>query len=139
MEAYTEKVIDHFTNPRNVGTLDDADGVGDVGNVTCGDRMKVEIKVEGDRITDAKFKTFGCAAAIATSSVVTEMVIGKTIQEALTITNKAVIAALGGLPAPKVHCSCLAEEALQAALWDYAQKNDLVIEGLKPPKPEAHH
>ena len=131
---YTEKVMDHFENPRNVGAIEDASGIGTVGNAKCGDIMKVYLKIEDDRIVDAKFKTFGCGAAVATTSMATEMVIGKTIPEALTITNKEVMNALGGLPAAKVHCSCLAEEALQAALWDYAQKNHIVIEGLEAPK-----
>jgi len=139
MEDYNEKVIEHFANPRNVGTIEDADGIGDVGNTTCGDKMQVFLKIEEGIIVDAKFRTFGCAAAIATSSVATEMVIGKTIQEAMEITDKRVVEALGGLPKAKVHCSCLAEEALQAALWDYAQKNGIVIEGLKPPKPSDSH
>ena len=135
---YNEKVMDHFANPRNVGTIEDASGVGTVGNAQCGDIMKVYLKIDGDVVQDAKFKTFGCGAAVATSSIATEMIIGKTIEESLKITNKAVLDALGGLPAAKVHCSCLAEEALHAALWDYAQKNNLTIDGLKQPE-EAHH
>lgn len=135
---YNDKVMDHFTNPRNVGAIEDASGVGTVGNAQCGDIMKVYLKVEGDVIQDAKFKTFGCGAAVATSSIATEMIKGKTVEEALQVTNKAVLDALGGLPSAKVHCSCLAEEAVQAALWDYAQKNSLNIQGLKPPG-EAHH
>ena len=130
---YSKKVMDHFTNPRNVGTIEDADGIGEVGNAKCGDIMKVYIDVENGIIKDAKFKTFGCGAAIATSSIATELVKGKSIQQALEITNKAVMEALDGLPPVKVHCSCLAEEALHAALWDYAQKNNIVIEGLKKP------
>ena len=130
---YTEKVMDHFMNPRNVGEIQDASGVGEVGNAKCGDIMKVFLKIENGIIEDAKFKTFGCGAAVATSSMATELVKGKTIQEALEITNKAVMEALDGLPPVKVHCSCLAEEALHAALWDYAQKNGVVIEGLKKP------
>ena len=125
--------MDHFANPRNVGELPDADGVGEVGNAKCGDIMKMYIKVQDDVITDVRFKTFGCGAAIATSSMATEMIIGKTVQEALEVTNKAVMEALGGLPPVKIHCSLLAEQAVHAALWDYAQKNGLVIEGLKPP------
>jgi nitrogen fixation protein NifU and related proteins len=139
---YSEKVMDHFMNPRNVGVIDDADGVGLVGNAKCGDIMKVYLKIDGDRIQDAKFKTFGCGAAVATSSMATELVKGKTIQEALEVTNKAVMEALDGLPPVKVHCSCLAEEALHAALWDYAKKNEIQIEGLKPPVEdidELHH
>ena len=130
---YSEKVMDHFSNPRNVGEIPDASGTGTVGNAKCGDIMKMDIKVENGIIVDVKFKTFGCGAAIATSSMATEMIIGKTIQEALEVTNKAVMEALGGLPPVKVHCSLLAEQAVHAALWDYAKKNNIVIEGLKPP------
>ena len=133
MALYTETVMDHFTHPRNVGEIPDASGVGEVGNAKCGDIMKMYLKIDGDVITDVKFKTFGCGAAIATSSMATEMIIGKTIQEALEVTNKAVMEALGGLPPVKVHCSLLAEQAVHAALWDYAQKNNITIEGLKPP------
>ena len=136
--AYSEKVMDHFANPRNVGEIENADGIGEVGNSKCGDIMKMYIKVENDVITDVKFKTFGCGAAIATSSMATEMVKGKTIYEALKITNKAVMEALDGLPPVKVHCSLLAEEAIHAALWDYAQKNGIEIEGLKKPKADIH-
>ena len=120
-------------NPRNVGEIEDASGVGTVGNVNCGDIMRVFLKIEDDIIVDATFKTFGCGAAVATSSMATEMVRGKTISEALKITNKTVLEALGGLPKEKTHCSVLAEEALHSALWDYAQKNNIVIEGLKQP------
>ena len=130
---YSEKVMDHFTNPRNVGEIDDASGVGTVGNAKCGDIMKMYLKIEDGVVKDAKFKTFGCGAAVATSSMATELVKGKTIKEALDVTNKAVMEALDGLPPIKVHCSCLAEEALHAALWDYAQKEGIVIEGLKEP------
>ena len=119
---YTEKVMDHFMNPRNVGEIEDASGVGTVGNAKCGDIMKIFIKVENDVIVDVKFKTFGCGAAIATSSRATEMVMGKTIEEALSITNKMVAESLGGLPAEKIHCSVLAEEALHAAIQDYRDK-----------------
>ncbi len=136
---YSEKVLDHFTNPRNVGEIEGASGVGTVGNAKCGDIMRVFLDIDGDVIKDAKFKTFGCGAAVATSSMATELVIGKTVQEALEITNKTVMEALDGLPPAKVHCSCLAEEALQAALWDYAQKNGIVIEGLEEPKETDHH
>ena len=131
---YSEKVMEHFSNPRNVGEMDDASGVGTVGNAKCGDIMRVFLKIEDGIILDAKFKTFGCGAAVATSSMATELVKGKTIAEALSITNKTVMEALDGLPAVKVHCSCLAEEALHAALWDYANKNNIIIEGLKPPR-----
>ncbi|NLJ59384.1 MAG: Fe-S cluster assembly scaffold protein NifU [Firmicutes bacterium] len=119
---YTDKVMDHFTNPRNVGEIEDADGVGTVGNPICGDVMKLTIKVEGDRIKDAKFKTFGCGAAIAVSSMVTELVIGKTLEEALEISNRAVADALGGLPPKKMHCSNLGADALQKAIKDYMEK-----------------
>lgn len=130
---YSEKVMDHFTNPRNVGEIEDAAGVGTVGNAKCGDIMRMYLDIEDNIVKDAKFKTFGCGAAVATSSMATELVIGKTVEEALKVTNKAVMEALDGLPPVKVHCSLLAEEAIHAALWDYAEKNDLKIEGLKPP------
>ncbi|MEE8473230.1 MAG: Fe-S cluster assembly scaffold protein NifU [Dehalococcoidia bacterium] len=119
---YSDLVMDHFRNPRNVGELADADGVGQVGNPVCGDVMKLMIKVKGDRIEDVKFQTFGCGAAIATSSMVTEMVVGKTLKEALAISNKAVAEALGGLPATKMHCSKLAADALHKAIEDYDAK-----------------
>lgn len=131
---YTEKVMDHFMHPHNVGEIDNASGVGTVGNAKCGDIMRIFLDIDENQVVrDAKFKTFGCGAAIATSSMATEMIIGKTIQEALEVTNKAVMEALGGLPPVKVHCSLLAEQAVHAALWDYAQKNNITIEGLKPP------
>ena len=120
---YSDKVLDHFSNPRNVGEIHDADGVGTVGNAKCGDIMQIYLKVENDIIKDVKFKTFGCGAAIATSSVATEMVKGKTIDEALQISNKAVVAALDGLPTQKIHCSLLAEEAIHAAIEDYRNKH----------------
>ena len=120
---YSEKVMDHFSNPRNVGEIENPDGVGTVGNPVCGDVMKLFIKVENGKIVDAKFKTFGCGAAIATSSMVTEMVKGKTIEEALKISNKTVTEALDGLPPVKMHCSVLAEDALKAAINDYFQKS----------------
>ena len=132
--AYSEKVMDHFANPRNVGEIPDADGVGEVGNPTCGDIMKMYLKIKDGVITDVKFKTFGCGAAVATSSMATEMVKGKSVQEAMQVTNKAVMEALDGLPPVKVHCSLLAEEAIHAALWDYAEKNGIRIEGLEKPK-----
>ena len=122
---YSEKVMDHFTNPRNVGEIENADGIGEIGNAKCGDIMKMYLKIDDGIITDAKFKTFGCGAAIATSSMATEMIKGKSIDEALTLTNKAVIEALGGLPAVKVHCSVLAEEAVKAALADYYKKQGI--------------
>ena len=133
---YSEKVMDHFKNPRNMGSIDDCDGIGTVGNAKCGDIMRFYLKIEDGVIIDAKFKTFGCGAAVATSSMATELVRGKTLEDALTVTNKAVMEALDGLPSAKVHCSCLAEEALHAALWDYAQKNGIIIAGLEPPCPD---
>ena len=120
---YSEKVMDHFTNPRNVGEIDDAQGVGVVGNAKCGDIMKIYLEIdENDIITDCKFKTFGCGAAIATSSMATELIKGKSVKEALALTNSAVVEALDGLPAVKVHCSVLAEEAIKSALADYYNK-----------------
>ena len=130
---YSEKVMDHFTNPRNVGEIENAAGVGTVGHAKCGDIMRMYLDIEDNIVKDAKFKTFGCGAAVATSSMATELVIGKTVEEALKVTNKAVMEALDGLPPVKIHCSLLAEEAIHAALWDYAQKNNIAIEGLKPP------
>lgn len=121
-QPYSEKVMDHFLHPRNVGEIPDASGVGNVGNPVCGDVMRLYIKIENGIIVDAKFKTFGCGAAISTSSMVTEMVKGKSIDEALKVSNKAVAEALGGLPAIKMHCSVLAEEALKAAIEDYRKK-----------------
>lgn len=136
---YSEKVMDHFTNPRNMGEIENASGVGTVGNARCGDIMRIYLDVDGDQvIRDCKFKTFGCGAAVATSSMATELVKGKTVQEALLVTNKAVMEALDGLPPVKVHCSLLAEEAIHAALWDYAEKNGITIEGLKKPKSDIH-
>ena len=133
---YSEKVMDHFSNPRNVGEIENASGVGTVGNAKCGDIMRMYLDIDEDTkiIKECKFKTFGCGAAVATSSMATELVKGKTIQEALEVTNKAVMEALDGLPPVKVHCSLLAEEGIHAALWDYAEKNGIVIEGLKKPK-----
>ncbi|WP_066647232.1 Fe-S cluster assembly scaffold protein NifU [Christensenella timonensis] len=131
---YSEKVLDHFQHPRNMGELDHASGVGTVGNAKCGDIMRIFLDVDDQGIIrDVKFKTFGCGAAVATSSMATEMIKGKTVQEALKVTNKAVMEALDGLPPVKVHCSVLAEQAIQAALWDYAEKNGIKIEGLKKP------
>ena len=130
---YTEQVMDHFMNPRNVGEIEDASGVGTVGNAKCGDIMRIYIKVEDNVITDVKFKTFGCGAAIATSSKATELVKGKTLDEALQITNKMVMDSLGGLPPVKVHCSVLAEEALHAAIQDY---KDRLEKGEKPASEE---
>ena len=136
---YSEKVMDHFNNPRNVGEIENASGVGTVGNAKCGDIMRMYLDINDDGvIEDVKFKTFGCGAAVATSSMATELVKGKTVQQAMEVTNKAVMEALDGLPPVKVHCSLLAEEAIHAALWDYAQKNHIVIEGLKKPKSDIH-
>jgi len=128
---YSEKVMEHFKNPRNVGNMEEPDGIGHVGNVVCGDIMELYIKVKDGVITDAKFKTFGCGAAIATSSMVTELVTGKTVEEALKISNRAVAESLGGLPPIKMHCSVLAEEALRAAIDDYMKKSG------KAPKDES--
>ena len=122
---YSEKVMDHFTNPRNVGTIEDADGVGEVGNLKCGDIMKIFLKIDDDVITDVKFSTFGCGSAIASSSMATEMIKGKPLSQALELTNKAVVEALDGLPAHKLHCSVLAEEAVKAAVKDYYDKNGI--------------
>ena len=133
-EPYSSKVMDHFTNPRNVGDIPDASGIGKVGNPICGDIMNMYIKVEGNVIVDAKFKTFGCGAAIATSSMTTELVKGKTIEEALKVTNRVVAEALGGLPKVKMHCSMLAEEALQSAIDDYLKKTTGKGLGLKKGK-----
>ncbi len=131
---YSEKVMDHFNNPRNVGEIENPSGVGTVGNAKCGDIMRMYFDIDDKGIIrDVKFKTFGCGAAVATSSMATELVKGKTVKEALEVTNKAVMEALDGLPPVKVHCSLLAEEAIHAALWDYAKKNDIVIEGLEEP------
>ena len=125
MALYSEKVMDHFMHPRNVGVIENADGVGQVGNAKCGDIMKIYLKIENETIVDAKFETFGCGSAIASSSMATEMIIGKSIHEALELTNKAVTEALGGLPAHKVHCSVLAEEAIKNALKDYYDRNNI--------------
>ena len=138
---YSDKVLDHFENPRNVGEIENASGVGIVGNPRCGDIMKMYILVDKDTniITDCKFKTFGCAAAIATSSIATEMIKGKTIEEALKVTNKAVVEALDGLPPIKIHCSLLAEEAIKAAIYDYSKKKNIIIDGLKEPQKDICH
>mgnify|MGYP001079249266 CR=1 FL=1 len=136
---YTEKVMDHFANPRNMGEIEAASGVGTVGNAKCGDIMRMYLDIdENGIINDVKFKTFGCGAAVATSSVATDLVKGKTVEEALEVTNKLVVEKLGGLPRQKMHCSILAEEAIHAALWDYAEKNNMKIEGLKKPKSDIH-
>ena len=125
MSLYSEKVMDHFRNPRNVGVIEDADGVGEVGNAKCGDIMKIYLKIDQNTITDVKFETFGCGSAIASSSMATELIKGKPVSQALTLTNQAVVEALDGLPAQKVHCSVLAEEAIKLALKDYYDKNGI--------------
>ncbi len=128
MALYSEKVMDHFRNPRNVGVIEDADGVGEVGNPTCGDIMKIYLKIEGDLIADVKFETFGCGSAIASSSMATELIKGKPVADAMKLTNQAVTEALDGLPAHKLHCSVLAEEAIQSALKDYYDRNGIPYE-----------
>ena len=137
---YSDKVMDHFQHPRNVGEIEDASGVGTGGNAKCGDSMRILLDIDDETHISrhCKFKTFGCGAAVATSSMATEMVKGKTIEEAMQVTNKAVMEALDGLPPVKVHCSLLAEEAIHAALWDYAEKHGIVIEGLEKPKSDIH-
>ena len=125
MALYSEKVMDHFRNPRNVGMIENADGIGEVGNAKCGDIMKIYLKIENDTSVDVKFETFGCGSAIASSSMATELIKGKPVPEALALTNKAVVEALDGLPAHKLHCSVLAEEAIKAALKDYYDRNGI--------------
>ena len=140
MALYSEKVMDHFTHPRNVGVIENADGVGEVGNAKCGDIMKIYLKIDGDIISDVRFETFGCGSAIASSSMATEMIKGKPISEALTLTNRAVTEALDGLPAHKIHCSVLAEEAIKAALKDYYDKNGIAYDKkLFPEHPSCAH
>ena len=128
MSLYSEKVMDHFRNPRNVGILEDADGVGEVGNPVCGDIMKIYLKIEDNRITDVKFETFGCSSAIASSSMATELIKGKSVEDALKLTNKAVTEALDGLPAHKIHCSVLAEEAIKKAVQNYYDRNGIAYD-----------
>ena len=137
---YTDLVMDHFSNPRNVGEIEDADGVGQIGNPVCGDVMRISIAVADDRISDIKFKTFGCGAAVATSSMVTEMVMGKSLKEAADISNKAVAEALGGLPANKMHCSNLAADALHLAIQDYLVKSgrEAEVEQILKALPKEH-
>lgn len=143
MAMYNEKVMDHFMHPHNVGEIENADGIGTYGSPVCGDMMQISIKVEDDVITDAKFKTFGCGSAIASSSAATDMIIGKNVEDALRITNKDVLDELGGLPAIKVHCSVLADQAIRSAIYDYAQKTGKEYEGLEGFDPNAeeedHH
>lgn len=140
---YSDKVMDHFTNPRNVGELPDANGIGEIGNAKCGDIMKMYIRVEDGRIADVKFKTFGCGSAIATSSIATEMIKGRTIEEALKLSNKAVVEALDGLPANKIHCSVLAEQSIKAAIADYYRRQGIdptpIVGELSDPEAEACH
>ena len=133
MALYTETVMDHFTHPRNVGEIPDADGVGEVGNAKCGDIMKMYLKIKDDRIEDVKFETFGCGSAIASSSMATELIKGKTIEEALAVTNKQGVDALGGLPAYKLHCSVLAEESIKAAVKNYYDRNNIPYDHSKFP------
>lgn len=128
MSLYSEKVMDHFRNPRNVGVIENADGIGEVGNAKCGDIMKIYLKIEDDIIVDVKFETFGCGSAIASSSMATELIKGKTVSEALALTNKAVVEALDGLPTHKIHCSVLAEEAIKKVLQDYCEKNGIAYD-----------
>lgn len=137
MGLYNDKVMDHFMNPRNVGEIENPDGTGVYGSPVCGDMMQVTIKVEDDVISDARFKTFGCGSAIASSSMATEMIIGKTIDEALEISNKTIVDELGGLPAVKMHCSVLADHAIKSAIYDYAQKNGKTYAGLEGFDPNA--
>lgn len=143
MAMYNDTVMEHFMNPHNVGEIEDASGIGTFGSPVCGDMMQMSIKVdENGVITDAKFRTYGCGSAIASSSIATDMIIGKTCEEALQITNADVLEALGGLPAVKVHCSILSEQSIKAAIYDYAQKNGLEFEALKDFDPNAeddHH
>lgn len=136
---YSEKVMDHFSNPRNVGEIPDADGVGEVGNAKCGDIMRMSIKIKDNIIEDVKFKTFGCGAAVATSSIATEMIKGKKIKDALKLTNKAVVEALDGLPSEKLHCSVLAEQAMKAAISDYYKKQGVDPEAMVGKPVEACH
>ena len=140
---YNEKVMDLFMNPKNVGEVENYDAIGTYGSPVCGDMMQITLKVEDGVIVDAKFKTFGCGSAIASSSMATEMIVGKTLEEALKVTNKDVLEELGGLPGPKIHCSVLSEQAIKAAIYDYAVKNNLELEGLKDYDPNAeeddHH
>ena len=137
---YSEKVMEYFMCPKNMGEIENASGVGVVGNAKCGDIMKIYLDIDDNGIIqDAKFKTFGCGAAVATSSISTELIIGKSIEEAMGVTNKAVAEALDGLPPVKMHCSLLAEDAIHAALWDYSQKKGITIEGLEPPDDDHDH
>ena len=137
MALYSEKVMDHFRNPRNVGVIEDADGIGEVGNAKCGDIMKIYLKIENDIIIDVKFETFGCGSAIASSSMATELIKGKPVADALALTNKAVVEALDGLPAHKIHCSVLAEEAIKKALRDYYERTGIEYDHTQFPDCES--
>lgn len=137
MGIYNETVMQHFMNPHNVGEIENADGVGTYGSPVCGDMMQISIKVENEKIVDAKFKTFGCGSAIASSSIATDMIVGRTLEEALAITNKEIIDELGGLPPVKVHCSVLADHAIKSAIYDYAQKHGKTYKGLEGFDPNA--
>lgn len=140
MALYSEKVMDHFRNPRNVGSIEDASGVGEVGNAKCGDIMKIYLKIKNEIITDVKFETFGCGSAIASSSMATELIKGKPVCQALELSNQAVVEALDGLPAHKLHCSVLAEEAIKAAVQDYYEKNGIEYDhSLFPESPSCEH
>ena len=134
MALYSEKVMDHFRNPRNIGSMENADGVGEVGNAKCGDIMKIYLKIDDDRVSDVKFETFGCGSAIAASSMATELIKGKKLDEVMSVTNKAVVEALDGLPVHKIHCSVLAEEAIKVALKDYYDKNGIDYDDAQFPK-----
>lgn len=138
MALYSDKVMDHFRNPRNLGTLENADGIGEVGNAKCGDIMKIYLKIDDNTITDVSFETFGCASAIASSSMATELIKGRTLDEALTLTNQAVTEALEGLPATKIHCSVLAEQAIKKAVEDYYDKNNIPHTPLSIPACDHH-
>ncbi|MBR3123815.1 MAG: Fe-S cluster assembly scaffold protein NifU [Mogibacterium sp.] len=138
MSLYSEKVMDHFRNPRNVGVIENADGIGEVGNAKCGDIMKIYLKIDNDIVTDVKFETFGCGSAIASSSMATELIMGQPLDQVLQLTNKAVTEALDGLPAHKLHCSVLAEEAIQAAVKDYYDKNGISYDSAMFPEHEEH-
>jgi nitrogen fixation NifU-like protein len=137
MALYSEKVMDHFRNPRNVGVIEHADGIGEVGNAKCGDIMKIYLQIENDTIADVKFETFGCGSAIASSSMATELIKGKPLSEAMTLTNRAVAEALDGLPAHKLHCSVLAEEAIKKAIQDYYDRNGIAYD--KASFPDCEH
>lgn len=141
MSMYNEKVMEHFTNPKNAGVIENADAVGTYGSPVCGDMMEISLKVENDVITDAKFRTFGCGSAIASSSVATDMIIGRTLEDALELTNQNFVDELGGLPGPKIHCSVLAEQAIKSAIYSYAEKNGLELKGLEgfDPNSEFDH